>query len=96
MLTLTLRETTAERLRRLAKARGLTVEETIEELIERAGPMSPVRETEREAKAAKYNLEADDPLLDLIGVLGAADTDAVTLVDETMDDFYRSHRDSPR
>lgn len=37
MVTVTLRETTAERLQELANIRGLTLEETLEELVQQAG-----------------------------------------------------------
>lgn len=97
MVTLTLREATAERLEKLARAKGLTVEETIEALVEQAEPLSADSgQLARQIRAANYGLEPDDPLLDLIGASGDSELDAVTLIDQTMDEFYRSHSDRPR
>lgn len=90
-------ERTAERLRERAKRAGLTLEGlAAETLREQAESDDPDFVETRRAKALKYGLELDDPLLDLIGLMGNASDDAVTATRDALDDFYRSHLDSPR
>ena len=96
-LRIELDERTAERLRKHAERAGLTLEdlaaETLREQAE--NDESGFVEAHR-AKALKYGLEPDDPLLDLIGLMGNASDDAVAATKDALDDFYRNHLDSPR
>ena len=64
-------EQTAEQLRERALRTGLTVEVlAAETLREQAQVAAPLPEDEaRQAKALKYGLDPDDPLLDLIGLV---------------------------
>lgn len=103
MITFEVDEKTAERLLEVAAREGITPQMVAPqaakiEAVHWTEPEQPseVVIAERKALVNKYNLDPDDPLLQLISMFDVDISDASVTIRETMDEFYRSHLDNPR
>jgi plasmid stability protein len=99
-LTLDLDQRTVDKLRERAAQEGKSTDAWVAELLREqvahdALPTATENEARR-AKAAEYGLDVDDPLLDIIGLMGDVEGNAEDIVQETLSSFYGSHLDSPR